>query len=157
MSNDTIELDGIALDALASVTRRNILKKIKCKPMTVSELERDLSINKSAIFKHLLVLQEADLIVRRTNDNMFVYYELTTKGKDITEPQGTIKKIIFLLATSGFVFILGLFVIFKSVETTILPKYWVTPPVNSPILIVGSVLVIFAALFLILELRMWGK
>ena len=106
MSSEVIELDGVILDALASGTRRNILKKIQVKPMTVSELARELTINKSAIFTHLIVLQKADMISKRSNENEFVYYELTIKGKNIIKRDENVKLVIYL-AASGFVFIAG--------------------------------------------------
>lgn len=152
MSPNIIELDGVTIDALASVTRRNILKKIKLKPMTVSELARELVINKSAIFRHLHILQEADLISKRKNDNEFVYYELTTKGKDTTEQHGNIK-IVILLTTSGFVFIVGLFTIFKSVEKLITPQYWTAPSIDILQLLIGSAMVLSAALILFFGFR----
>jgi DNA-binding transcriptional ArsR family regulator len=147
VSSEVIELDGVTIDALASGTRRNILKKIQGKPMTVSELARELVINKSAIFTHLIILQKADLIIKRDNDNEFVYYELTNKGKNIIGRDENIRIVIYL-ATSGFVFIAGLYMILLSVGNSFSPKYWTSLPVDIPLLLTGSVL-IFSALFIL--------
>lgn len=119
-----IELNGKTITALASTTRRNILKKIKIKPMTVSEITRELSINKSAIYKHLQILQDADLITRKFNNNEFVYYELTKKGKDLIEQNITNKKIIILLSASLFGSLIFLILFINSLIDLIFPKYW---------------------------------
>jgi DNA-binding transcriptional ArsR family regulator len=152
VSSDTIIVDGVTIDALASSTRRNILKKITLRPMTVSELARELTINKSAIFSHLLILQNADLISRRDNGNEFVYYELTDKGEHITRRDENSKFVIYLTA-SGLAFIAGVITIFLSIENYIAPKYWNSLSVDIPQLVVGSVLIFLALLILLFGLK----
>lgn len=152
MSSNTIELDGAALDALASSTRRNILKQIKNKPMTVSELERELSINKSAIFRHLVILQGAGLISKRKNENEFVYYELTQKGKDATDQNGK-SKIVILLTISGFVFIVGLFTLYESVEKFIKPQFWSASNLDIFQIILGSMLILSGVFILFFGIK----
>ena len=124
MSDDMIELNGKTITALASTTRRNILKKIKIKPMTVSELTRELSINKSAIYNHLQILQDVESITRKFNNNEFVYYELTKKGKDLLEQNITNKKIIILLSASLFGSLIFLIIFINSLIDLIFPKHW---------------------------------
>ncbi len=120
--------------------------------MTVSELERELSINKSAIFRHLVILQEAGLISKRKNENEFVYYELTQKGKDATDQNGN-NKIVILLTISGFVFILGLFTLYESVEKFIKPQFWSEIQPRYFQIILGSMLILSAVFILFFGIK----
>lgn len=160
MSDEIVEIDKTTINALASSTRRTILKTIKCRPMTVSELGRVLAINKSAVFKHLQILQSADLITKQSNDNEFVYYTLTMKGDCILENEGANnKKIFFVLSTFFCVFILGLLMIYSAINRAINPatitQYWDYSPVtiDIPLLLTGFLSLIFAVIFLIYEMK----
>jgi predicted transcriptional regulator len=81
MSLNMVEIDVKTIEALASGTRRIILKKLYVKPLTVSEVSRELNINKSAIYKHLSLLVDTGLVSKNDSENEFIYYELTAKGK----------------------------------------------------------------------------
>ena len=51
--------------ALSASTRRDILRRTMTKEITVSELAREYDMSFSAVQKHISVLEEAQLIVKR--------------------------------------------------------------------------------------------
>lgn len=116
-----VELDGKIITALASSTRRGILKKLMVAPQTLSELSRDLDINKSAISRHLGVLGESGLISRRVNGKEYVYYEITVKGKNILGRNENIKLIIVLssLITAVNLGIIALYEYYRQFQANI--------------------------------------
>lgn len=54
--------EGDFLKVLADDTRLRIIRSLKEKPHYVSDLARDLEMNKSAISQHLRLLKEVDLV-----------------------------------------------------------------------------------------------
>ncbi len=115
--------EGVVLDkktfrALSSDTRINILKALKSKRMNVSEISRELGINKSAVLNHLNKMGEADLVHRVESENQFVYYELTEKGKRILKSELRVKIILSIAAVS---FLLGGIQIYRYAEGMLLP------------------------------------
>lgn len=61
--NDDERLSS-AFAALADVTRRNILHRLRAGPLTVSELAAHYPISRPAISQHLSVLERAGLVQR---------------------------------------------------------------------------------------------
>ncbi len=51
-----------ALDALGSPVRRQILKKLRTRPMSVQQLAQKFPVSRPAISRHLRVLEEAGLV-----------------------------------------------------------------------------------------------
>jgi len=153
---DKIGIDGKIIEALASGTRRVIIKKLYYKPRTVSEISREMDINKSAICKHLNILIQTGLIIRKENGNEFVYYELSTKGKNIIEINNNVK-ITILLSSSVFAFIFGFLEIYlyqKEINKTI---YWGDSTVNVIQLIIGITLVLISIFIFVYILRIWNR
>ena len=64
-----VELSETEMDrlfhALSASTRRDILRRTMTKEITVSELARENDMSFSAVQKHISVLEEAQLIVKR--------------------------------------------------------------------------------------------
>lgn len=60
----TLKLDSI-FGSLADATRRDILKRVATKELSVSEIARPYRLTYAAISKHLGVLERAKLIVKR--------------------------------------------------------------------------------------------
>jgi DNA-binding transcriptional ArsR family regulator len=61
---DSPELD-IILDALASQKRRGIVHELALSPASINQLARHHSLSLPAIHKHLKVLENARLVIRR--------------------------------------------------------------------------------------------
>lgn len=95
---DKITLDRDAFKALASDTRLDILKSLDQRQKTVTELSRELDLNKATVFEHLEKLAQVELVQKLEDERKWVYYALTWKGRRILHPE-TIT-IALLLSTS---------------------------------------------------------
>ena len=84
---EQLTLDREALKALASDTRLDILKRLDERQKTVTELARDLDLNKATVFEHCERLLSADLIQKIEDDRKWVYYQLSWKGRRILHPE----------------------------------------------------------------------
>jgi DNA-binding transcriptional ArsR family regulator len=80
-----ITLDRKVFEALSSETRIRILKHVKNKGMTVTELSKILGTSKSTVSQHLDKLVEAGLVKKSDEGRKWVHYELTEKGKKILQ------------------------------------------------------------------------
>ncbi|HID43938.1 MAG TPA: ArsR family transcriptional regulator [Archaeoglobaceae archaeon] len=68
-----------------SQTRVKIIKSLKERDKTMSELSRELNFSKPTILSHLKILQSEEIVKRIVNGNKFIYYRLSEKGKDILD------------------------------------------------------------------------
>ncbi|MCA1814473.1 MAG: winged helix-turn-helix domain-containing protein [Halobacteriales archaeon] len=85
-----VPLDPAMIKVLASDTRLDILKQLKQRRMTLTELANALGLKKATILEHLERLTTAGL-VRRMDDGerLWVYYELTRRGGYVVTPGRT--------------------------------------------------------------------
>jgi len=86
---EDIALDPDLLKTLASDSRRDILRLLKERRMTLTELSHALELGKATVLEHLQKLQAANLIVRREDERLWVYYELTSRGRRVVTPGRT--------------------------------------------------------------------
>ncbi|MDD3492378.1 MAG: winged helix-turn-helix domain-containing protein [Candidatus Thermoplasmatota archaeon] len=96
MDGQKVTLDQTSLTALASETRIGILKQLDQRPMTTSELSRALDLSKPTILQHLEKLDGARLVTKKEQGKKWIYYQLTSKAKNILHPERV--KISFLLS-----------------------------------------------------------
>ncbi len=68
-----------------SQTRIEIIKALKMRKKTLSELSKELGLSKATLFRHLAILQDEGIVKRIENGNRFVYYRLSQKGREILE------------------------------------------------------------------------
>jgi DNA-binding transcriptional ArsR family regulator len=104
---DRIVLDRKAFEALAADTRVKILKSLKQRRKTLSELSKELSMSVSGTKEHLQNLEEADLIVKMDDGHKWKYYELTRKGKEVVGPKEI--RVWILLSISAMALIVSMF------------------------------------------------
>ncbi|MEA2054052.1 MAG: winged helix-turn-helix domain-containing protein [Candidatus Thermoplasmatota archaeon] len=103
--SDKIIIDRDIFVALSSDTRIEILKELDERRKTLSEMAKNLDCNKSAIYKHLFKLVDAELVKKEENSaHKWVYYCLTWKGKNLLHPE---KMKITLLLSSAIISIAG--------------------------------------------------
>ena len=107
-----ITLDAETFKALASATRLTVLKALGERRKTLTELSRDLALNKATVHEHLQLLLAADLVRKRDDEGRkWIYYELTWTGQKILRPEATTSFSVLLglsaLAAGGVVFTLG--------------------------------------------------
>lgn len=95
---EAVALDREALKLLASDTRLDILKTLRARRMTVSELSSSLALGKSTVFEHLNKLVDGGLVVRHEDTQReWVYYELAPKSKRLFSPVSA--KIVLMLSS----------------------------------------------------------
>ncbi len=97
MADVTLTLNKKSFEALASDTRIKILKLLRSKSMTVTELSDVLNTSKSNTAQHLRKLVDADLIRKRNVGRKWVYYELTETGIAILEKKQVRARILLSL------------------------------------------------------------
>lgn len=96
--NDAVALDRDALKLLASDTRLDILKALRTRRMTVSELSSSLALGKSTVFEHVNKLVDGGLVVRHDDPHReWVYYELAQKSRRLFNPVSA--KIVLMLSS----------------------------------------------------------
>jgi len=98
---DKITLDREVFKALASDTRLDILKRLDVRQKTVTELAKELDLNKATVFEHLEKLAAVGLIQKVEEDveRKWVYWQLTWTGRRLLHPE-TITLAV-LLSTAG--------------------------------------------------------
>jgi len=103
-----IELDQKAFKALAASTRVSILKHLKSRRYTQSELAELLDLKVPSIKEHLQALEKAELVKKIEEGRKWKYYELTAKAKAILDPERKqifITLVVFLLSANGTVYL----------------------------------------------------
>ena len=84
---DRITLDREVFKALASDTRLDILKALDVRQKTVTELAKELELNKATVFEHLEKLAAVGLIQKLEDDRKWVYWQLTWTGRRLLHPE----------------------------------------------------------------------
>jgi DNA-binding transcriptional ArsR family regulator len=109
-SMDKITLDRSVFKALASDTRLDILKALDVRQKTVTELAKELGLNKATVFEHLEKLNEVGLIQKLEDDRKWVYWQLSWTGRRLLHPE---KITLALLLSSAFATLLTAFAVFS--------------------------------------------
>jgi len=85
--DEGIVLDRKSFEALAVETRVRILKSLRERRKTLSELAGELKLSVSGVKEHLQVLEDAELVRKMDDGHKWKYYELTKKGGDVVAPR----------------------------------------------------------------------
>jgi|Deesub1362A_J573_1020465.scaffolds.fasta_scaffold00137_39 DNA-binding transcriptional ArsR family regulator len=159
---EIIKFDTKSFYALSSENRIKILKTLKSKRMTLSELSRELNLSKTCVKEHLDVLIDTGFIKKLDEENRkWVYYELTDKGEKVVK--NNIIKIYIVIMFSALIIGSGLYELnkyIKSIEiksistptptpiptTTPIPS---TPPLPAEAHIIAGVILLITGLFLL--------
>ncbi len=85
-----VTLDVETFKALASPTRLDVLRALDERRKTLSELAKELDLNKATIHEHLQLLVACELVKKRDDEGRkWIYYELTWQGERLLHPQET--------------------------------------------------------------------
>lgn len=95
---DEITLDKEVFKALAGETRISVMKSLRERRKTQSELAKEIGIAAPTVKEHVDILARAGLVREIDDGHKWKYIELTVKGKTLLEPQD--KRILVLLGTS---------------------------------------------------------
>ncbi len=87
MEEEKVVLDRKSFEALAVDTRIKILKSLKERRKTLSEIAGEQKMSVSGIKEHLETLEKVELIKKIDDGHKWKYYELTRKGSDIVAPK----------------------------------------------------------------------
>ncbi|WP_158599154.1 winged helix-turn-helix domain-containing protein [Methanohalophilus sp. RSK] len=74
-------VDYRTICAISSRLRINIIILLKDRPMTVTELSRELNIAKSTVHDNISILIDTDIVSRSDDGHKWVYHELTPEGE----------------------------------------------------------------------------
>lgn len=96
---DSVPIDPNLIKVLASDTRLDILKLLRKRRMTLTELATALNLKKATILEHLQKLGAVTLVKRREDERLWVYYELTPRGNQVVNPGRT--RFYLLVGTSA--------------------------------------------------------
>ncbi|MEA3189472.1 MAG: hypothetical protein QOD77_54 [Thermoplasmata archaeon] len=106
-----ITLDAETFRALASSTRLTVLRALDVRRKTLTELAKDLALNKATVHEHLQILTQSGLVAKKDEGRKWIYYELTWRGQKILHPQETTTFSVLLglgvIAAGGGVAMLG--------------------------------------------------
>ncbi len=97
MEGEEITIDRKALNALAVSSRINILKALRERRKTLSELARETGLSPSTVSEHLGLLLDAGLVAREDTGRKWVYYSLTEKGETVVGGRVKRRMITFAL------------------------------------------------------------
>ncbi|MDD5340726.1 MAG: winged helix-turn-helix domain-containing protein [Candidatus ainarchaeum sp.] len=85
--DEGIVLDRKSFEALAVESRVRILKSLRQRRKTLSELADEMKMSVSGVKEHLQVLEQAELVRKMDDGHKWKYYELTKKGSDVVAPK----------------------------------------------------------------------
>lgn len=83
MEDQDLELYTKDLKALSNKKRIEIIEEIIERGKRISELEEELGLSKSTIYKHLEKLRKSNLVKKRKEGKKSIYYDPTKKLKRI--------------------------------------------------------------------------
>ena len=95
-----IKLSGTEFKALASETRTGIIKLLRDRNHTLTEISKKLQLAAPTIKQHLGILEKAELIQELDEGRKWKYYCLTKKGRNIFSHETPINVFIVLGVTA---------------------------------------------------------
>ena len=95
MGNE-IRLSSSEFKALASDTRTGIIRLLKERNHTLTEISKKLRMAAPTIKQHLGILEGADLIKELDEGRKWKYYQLTRKGRNIFAAEAPVNVLIVL-------------------------------------------------------------
>jgi predicted transcriptional regulator len=114
MEEEKIVLDRKSFEALAVDSRVKILKSLKVRRKTLSELAKEQNMSVSGVKEHLETLEGVGLIEKIDDGHKWKYYELTKKGSDIVAPREL--RVWILLSISTLALVASMFAILAPPE-----------------------------------------
>lgn len=91
-----VRLSSSEFKALASETRASIIKLLRERNHTMTEISKKLRLAAPTIKQHLGILECAELIEELDEGRKWKYYSLTRKGKNIFSPETPVNVLIVL-------------------------------------------------------------
>jgi len=133
-----MDIDKKTIWVLSNKKRIKILKELKERRMTVSEIARDMKISKSTALYHTSQLYTTGLI-EKEECNKWIYYALSENGKNLLNMKN---KFRIVLSITFFSTGSAIYSLYKIIEKT-RAEYWERPEITV------ELFVLFAALTVI--------
>jgi DNA-binding transcriptional ArsR family regulator len=127
MEEEKIVLDSRSFEALAVESRVRILKSLRERRKTLSELAEGMKMSVSGTKEHLQVLEEAGLVRKMDDGHKWKYYELTKKGSEIVAPKEL--RVWILLSISTIALVMSVMAIFYAMPAAYLSDNSAAPSV----------------------------
>jgi len=105
---DELSLSTNEFKALSSKTRTNILKILKERNYTLSELAVKTQMAAPTVKQHTSILLETGLIELKDTGRKWKYYSLTKKGNQLIESKSKQTNIFIILSSTIIVALLGM-------------------------------------------------
>jgi len=105
---DAVVMDQKTFKSLTSETRTAILKLLKKRNHTISEIAEKLKISKTTAKEHMDILVEGRLVEPVPSTNIWKYYTLTKDGKKLVGEEGP-KRVVITLVTFVIGFLLSVY------------------------------------------------
>ncbi len=100
-----MEIDNKTIRVLASEKKVQIMKRLLERRKMPSELSKELNIAPSTVTEHLKDLEKSEMVKKVNTGHKWVYYELTSKSKDILKPKIPTQSIFML--SLGILMVVG--------------------------------------------------
>ncbi len=126
--DNRVVLDDKSFKALSADSRVSILKKLKERRMTLSELSERLKLKNSTVKEHCSILQNAELIAKIDEGRKWKYYELTGKGKQVIEPSLFEEAKVFVMLSLTAILFFGFFLVI--IQNAFLNNSYLTAPIQ---------------------------
>jgi DNA-binding transcriptional ArsR family regulator len=140
MGEDKIVLDRKSFEALAVDTRVRILKSLKARRKTLSEISKEQGMSVSGVKEHLETLEGVGLIEKKDDGHKWKYYELTKKGSDIVAPREL--RVWILLSISTIALVASMMALFSPpavmAEAPISPELQDVSPQEPPLMMAAA-------------------
>lgn len=114
MEEEKVTLDRKSFEALAVDSRVRILKSLKERRKTLSELANESGMSVSGVKEHLETLEGASLVKKIDDGHKWKYYELTKKGSEIVAPKEL--RVWIILSISTVVFLASLVMLLPAAQ-----------------------------------------
>lgn len=111
-----------ALRALSSPTRFALMRALRGRRMTVSEIALDVGLQKSTVHTHLQRLREVGFVARHEDERLWVYYSLTPLAERIVATE-----------RPRFVLVTGLALAFLATALALVWMYALARPPPDPL------------------------
>ena len=112
---DKVQLSKSEFKALSSDTRNQIIKLLRQRNFTLSELSQKMSLSAPTVKQHLNVLLDSGLIELKDEGRKWKYYSLSRKGKKIAFQEQT--QFMIVLAVSSIAVVSLLLIFYASIGT----------------------------------------
>lgn len=109
--------------------RIRILRALADRRSTVTELSKRTRIAKSTALKHLRVLEKHGLVVRREEDRLWIYYDLTRAGRAVGRLD-PLRIVVLMSAIVAAGFMIGAIVLWREGKQMQGEDLWGVPPVG---------------------------